>query len=151
MSDLRNRQTEQTTTDDVLRTRQKFAKALRHRVIDVLKVPEEEASKWIAKKLNIRWQTAQYWLVGKTFPLGHNLTRLGEAVGMNFRELIGPMTDDLEPTFPSWEEFLETPEGKSVGEEERWTLRLFPWKQPPSVGDYRQLLTLVRGNAERAG
>jgi hypothetical protein len=134
---------------DVARTRKRFAERLKKRIITELGVPEKDAVGWLAEKMGVRWQTAQYWLDGESFPLGHNLTRLGEAVGVDPRELIGPLTDDVEPTHPTWKAFLETPEGKSLSDEERWALRLFWWPKPPTVGDYRSLLALVRTNNER--
>ncbi|AKF06058.1 hypothetical protein [Sandaracinus amylolyticus] len=134
---------------DVPRARKKFAAALRRRIVEDFNVPEREAARWLAKKMGVRWQTAQFWLEGQSFPLGINLTKLGEAVGMTFAELVGPMADDQEPQWPSWREFLATPEGQSTTDPERWALRLFPWTQPPTVGDYRSLLAVVRQNAER--
>jgi hypothetical protein len=134
---------------DVQSTRRRFAAALRRRIVDELGVPEREAAGWLAAKMGVRWQTAQFWLEGQSFPLGHNLTRLGEAVGLDFKALVGPMVDDQEPQWPAWAAFKGTPEGASLADEERWTLRLFPWPRPPTVGDYRSLLALVRANAER--
>lgn len=152
MANARERQSETSVSDegDVARTRKKFAAALRRRVVDELGIAPDKAPGWLADKMGVRWQTAQYWLDGESFPLGHNLTRLGEAVGLNFRELVGPMTDDLEPRWPSWTAFLATADGKSISDEERWSLRLFPWPQPPTVGDYRGLLAVLRTNAERS-
>lgn len=135
---------------DVARARKRFARRLRQRIIAELGVPEREAAGWLAEKMGVRWQTAQFWLDGDSFPLGHNLTRLSEAIGMNARDLLGPMSDDIDPRWPSWRDFLATPEGVSMADEERWALRLFGWPKPPTVGDYRALLALVRSNAERA-
>lgn len=148
---MSRRQTEPAAnvSGDVERVRRVFAERLRRRIITEIGIPEDKAAGWLSEKMGVRWQTAQYWLDGKSFPLGQNLTLLGQAVGMTPLELVGPMTDDLEPRWPSWAAFLDTPEGRSITVEERWTLRLFGWPKAPSVGDYRNLLALVRSNAER--
>lgn len=151
LSPLVKRQSSPAPSDkgDVARTRQRFAERLRRRVLVELGVAEKEATTWLANKAGVRWQTAQFWLDGQSFPLGHNLTRLAEAIGMDSRDLLGPLTDDVDPQWPTWRTFLETPEGVSMNDGERWALRLFPWPKPPTVGDYRSLLALVRANAER--
>lgn len=110
---------------------------------------ERNRPRWLAEKAGVRWQTAQFWLDGESFPMGHNLAKLSEAIGMNARELLGPMTDDVDPQWPTWRTFLDTPEGRSISDDERWALRLFAWPKPPTVGDYRALLALVRTNSER--
>jgi hypothetical protein len=133
---------------DVERTRKLFAERLNARLQE-LGVPEERRAGWLREKMGVRWQTAQFWLEGQSFPMGHNLTLLAEAIGMDPRELLGPMTDDVEPRWPTWAAFKATPEGQSMSDEERWALRLFAWPKPPTIGDYRSLLALVRANAER--
>ena len=134
---------------DVERTRARFSERLRKRVVDELGIPLEKAPAWLQEKMGVRWQTAQSWLNGVSFPLGHNLTKLSEAVGVDARDLLGPLTDDVEPTHPSWRTFLATPEAASMTDQERWAMRLFWWAKPPTVGDYRSLLALIRSNAER--
>lgn len=135
---------------DVESTRMRFAAILRRRIITEIGIPEDKAAGWLADKMDVRWQTAQFWLDGKSFPVGQNLTLLSEAIGVPARDLLGPLSDDIDPRWPTWREFLGTPEGVSMNDEERWTLRLFGWPKPPTVGDYRSLLALVRSNAERA-
>lgn len=138
---------------DVARARKRFAKVLNERVRKLAAeesvTDEREIVGWLSRKVGVRWQTAQFWLDGDSFPLGHNLQRLAEAIGMNARELLGPMVDDVDPKWPTWRAFLETPEGKSLTDDERWALRLYQWEKPPTVGDYRGLLALHRSNAER--
>jgi hypothetical protein len=132
-------------TPDVIRARARFSEALRARLVEL--GVREGQEKWLHEKLGVRWQTAQAWLAAESFPLGHNLSRLAEALSMDARALVGPMLDDVEPRYPSWAAFLATPEGASITEDERWPLRLFAWPKPPSVSDYRALLTVIRNNA----
>lgn len=136
---------------DVKKARRRFAVALNKRVRELAgpNVDEKELVRWLADKVGVRWQTSQFWLEGESFPLGHNLQRLSEAIGMDARELLGPMSDDIDPKWPTWRTFLGTPEGASLTDDERWHLRLFGWPKPPTVGDYRALLALLRQNAER--
>jgi len=110
-------------------------------------VPEEEATTWLAQAVNVRWQTAQAWLLGTTIPLGKNLHRLAKALGIAEAKLLGPMVDEDPP--PAFDAFRRTPEGASMTDVETWTIRLFSWAKEPTVGEYRQLLALYRANSER--
>lgn len=134
-------------TPDVIRARARFSDALRARLVEL--GVREGQEKWLHENVKVRWQTAQAWLQGQSYPLGHNLTRLAEALAMDPKALVGPMLDDVEPRYPSWTAFLETPEGASITDDERWALRLFAWPKAPTTGDYRSLLAVVRANAER--
>lgn len=129
-------------------SRQQFSARLQAR-LDELGVPVASRATWLSEATEKRWQTAQFWLTGKSFPLGHNLAAVALAVGMRPEELIGPMDAALEPETSAWRAFAETPEGASLSDQERWILRLHPWMRPPTVGDYRALLALIRTNAER--
>lgn len=127
--------------------RARFSEALRARLAEL--GIREGQERWLQDKLGVRWQTAQAWLQKESFPLGHNLSRLAEALAMDPKALVGPMLDDIEPRYPSWPQFLETAEGRSINDDERWALRLFAWPTPPTIGDYRSLLAVVRANADR--
>jgi hypothetical protein len=113
-------------------------------------VPEKQWVTWICERGPFkRWQTVQHWIDGVSFPQGYNLAKLAKALDMKPSDLLGQLKDDLEPPPATWVTFLATPEGASTSEEERWSLRLFPWTKEPTVGDYRGLLALLRTNAER--
>jgi hypothetical protein len=129
--------------------RQRWAEALIAHLKEEHGVERAECIGWLAKKLNVRWQTAQYWVEGRSMPVGDNLHRVAGVLKMDLRRLLGPLGID-EPKWPSWEAFLRTPEGQSSSEEERDILRIFPWKAAPSVAELRNLLAFYRGNAERA-
>lgn len=124
-----------------------FGRRLTHRIVVEMGKAPDEATGWLAEAVGVRWQTAQFWLQGKYLPRGGKLAALGRAVQMNVRELIGEPVD--EPESPEWRRFCATPEGRSMSVDERMALSMFDWPRPPSVGDYRGLLTLRRGNAER--
>jgi hypothetical protein len=138
----------ESTEDDVLDVRAHFAAALNRR-LDELGVPERERTTWIKDRVGGRWQTAQFWLKGKTFPLGHSLTKLARALAIEPYVLVPPQSDQNIPPPPAWAAFRKTPEGQSMTDEERWLLRLFAWPKPPVVADYRALLVVVRNNSER--
>lgn len=132
---------------EMVRRRAEFTAVLRQRVIIELGIPEKEAPRYLADGCKVRWQTAQSWLEGLSFPLGANLRRLASFIGVAEAKLVGPMIDEAPPA--AFTAFLETPEGASMLDLERWAIRLFPWHSTPTIGDYRQLLALYRANAER--
>lgn len=136
---------------DVVEVRKRFAEVVNRR-LDVFDVPTKERPRWLAERMvaagakSCRWQTAQYWIDGVSFPQGRNLRRLAGVLGVNLNDLVGPLSDDDAPA--AYLTFLER-EGATVTSEERVTLRLFPWPQDPVVADYRSLLAIMRANAER--
>lgn len=132
-------------TLDVVRLRREFGERLRKR-LDEMGVPAKEQATWLSEQLGVRWQTAQYWVRGRTYPHGHHLSRLEALLGV---ELL-PGIVDAGPRPPGWEAFLETPEAGSMTETERRTLRFFGWPQPATADDYRMLLALLRVNASRS-
>jgi hypothetical protein len=132
---------------EMVRRRGEFTAVLRQRVLVELGIPKEEAPRYLADGCDVRWQTAQSWLEGKSFPLGANLRRLSKFIGVAEAKLVGPMIDEAPPE--AFTAFLKTPEGSSMTDLERWAVRLFPWHSAPTLGDYRQLLALYRANAER--
>jgi hypothetical protein len=129
--------------------RRKFAEQLNKR-LEEFGVEREVRGRWLQERTGARWQTCQFWLQGRNFPKLEMLLKLGEVLGLSITSLIGPAAEDMEPSWPSWREFLATPEGASMDDFETWSLRLAGWRAPPTVGDYRQMLALYRSNAERA-
>lgn len=148
------RQSEEEPADGgaVARQREHLARTINARMQE-LGVEERERTTWVHERFHqngdpVRWQTVQTWFRGESFPQGRRIRMLAKVLGVNFNTLMGPM-NDTGPVPASWPRFLETPEGASITDEERWTLRLFPWPADPAVADYRGLLSLLRGNAER--
>lgn len=133
---------------DVIRTRQRFSESLRLRLIELGVKDGQE--KWLHDHAKVRWQTAQAWLTGKSFPMGHNLAKLATVLGVTPSRLLGPISPDLEPKTEAWRKFVAAPEGASMSDDERWALVLFAWPKPARVSDYRSLLSLLRANAENA-
>jgi hypothetical protein len=134
------------------RARMRFATVLRRRVEEDLGVPPAHSVKWVADRVGVNWQTAQFWMEGTSIPRGENLTRLVEVVGLDPWELVGgpsgpPSDQHRDPA--SWGAFLETPEGASMTDAERAVMARHPWLQAPTVSDWRSLLALIRANAER--
>lgn len=134
---------------DMMRARKRVADVIKRKLAEHGVTDESRMSRWLADRCDVRWQTTQQWVLGNSFPQGKNLMKLAAALNMTEAELLGPLRDALEPKNASWVAFLETPEGKSMDDEERWLLRLFSWPKEPQIGDYRGLLALIRTNAER--
>lgn len=133
---------------NVREAKARFAEVLRARLIELGVEGGHEL--WLQKNANVRWQTAQRWLRGETFPKTHNVPLLAAVLKMPPARLLGPMVSELEPKSEGWQKFLATSEGQSLTAEERWTLVLSQWVNEPTVADYRGLLALHRNNAERA-
>lgn len=136
----------------VLRQRSFFTKAINDRM-ESRGIGEKDRTTWLREKLldlgdEVRWQTVQAWILGRTFPSPRRVRLVAKALDMNFLELMMPLTEEPDDP-PAWRSFVATPEGASASEEERWAMRFFPWPNKPTVGNYRQLLALIRTNAEQ--
>lgn len=96
---------------------------------------------------DVRWQTAQFWVYGrtKTLPKAENLVKLSRAIGMNVDELIG-LASGKEPTNAAWLAFLETPQGARMTPEERRVVgsRWVHRGRKPSVLFYQLELAALR-------
>lgn len=132
---------------EVQRVRAEFKARLHQLVIVEREIPEEKAAGYLRDSIGVRWATAKEWLRGQSFPTGANLIALARFLDVPWTTLVPPMIDAAPP--PAFVDFLKTPEGRSLEELERWSIRLFQWAKPATVGDYRQLLALYRSNAER--
>lgn len=135
---------------DAVALRKRFAATL-HARLEELGVEPQHRVTWLVQRIEaaggkLRWQTAQHWLDAVSFPQGRNLSRLAGVLAMKMDELVGPLDDSDDPT--AFRSFLER-EGGSLTQQERTTLRLFPWPKDPTVADYRSLLAVLRSNAER--
>lgn len=133
---------------DEEKRRRRFGAALRRRVVDELGIEESAAPRWLAKQMEVRWQTAQFWFHGHTIPTGPKLARIAKIVGMDARALLGEIAE-TESDHEEYKAFLRTPEGKSMSPSERGILAVFHWPSDPTIADYRSLLSVLRANAER--
>lgn len=139
-----------TGTRDAVALRKRFAATLQARLAELEIEPHNRVT-WLVSRIEgaggkLRWQTAQHWLEGVSFPQGRNLSRLAQVLSVRMDDLVGPLDDSDDPE--AFRSFV-TREGASLTQQERTTLRLFPWPKDPTPADYRSLLAVLRSNAER--
>jgi transcriptional regulator with XRE-family HTH domain len=101
----------------------------------------------VARALGVRWQTVQFWTLGKTAPSADNLRQLAEVLGVDLETLLG-VAAGQDPPFTSWTRFLQTPEGAGMTQDERRALQSFAWPTEPTLSQYLMLLGVVRAGPQ---
>lgn len=93
----------------------------------------------------VRWQTVQYWVLGRSVPTGERAAALARVLGMTLDELLG-VAAGQDPPFAAWREFLASPEGQSMTPGERRTLQAIAWPPgtEPTTAAYAVVLAGVR-------
>lgn len=99
----------------------------------------------LAQRCGVRWQTAQYWEIGRSTPSAGSLRRIAKALGMTLDELLG-VAAGQDPPFEGWRAFLQTPQGQTVTAEERKQLQSMYWPTgvEPGPDTYLFLLSAIR-------
>ena len=95
------------------------------------------------RRLGIAQRAYYAWLSGEQEPGSASVRKAAEVLQVKTDELLS-MLDGVDPPFTAWPQFLETPEGKSLVDDERRALKRFEWPDEPSVASYKALLFAVR-------
>lgn len=104
----------------------------------------------VADACDVRWPTAQKWVLGQSYPELARLPRLLEVLGMTAEELLG-IAAGHEPPFAGWSAFLATPEGQGATQSELAALRGIAWPDDsePTASAYAVALAALRMAARR--
>lgn len=95
----------------------------------------------LAQALGCRWQTAQFWVLGRTAPSIAYARRIAVLFGMTLEQLMGAATGQ-EPTSEAWLAFVA---GASPTAQERQALAAMVWPHgTPDVAAYRMALAAMR-------
>lgn len=96
-----------------------------------------------------RSATLHDWVADKYEPRAGHLRRLATVLEMTLEELLG-VAEGQRPPFEAWDQFLETPEGKSATPEELRTLGAIFWPpgREPTVFGYQMHLAALRGGTK---
>jgi transcriptional regulator with XRE-family HTH domain len=91
----------------------------------------------------------QKWEMGEIEPDARSAQRLMQVFDVTLDEILGALEGQV--PFDSWQEFLATPQGKSMTREERAALQMFNWpaSKRPTVGNYVDLLRALRAAEDR--
>lgn len=106
--------------------------------------------RWLAERCDVRWQTAQFWLRGKTEPTGRHILKIAEVFGMDPLELLGVL-DGQDPPFAAWSFFLSTREGAAMTSDERLSMQSVRWPRgrQPTIASYMMALATLRSSEPR--
>ncbi len=98
----------------------------------------------LSKEVGVSWQTVHDWVRGERLPDQVHLPLLAKALGVTPEQLLGVAVGQ-NPPFAAWATFADTPEGRTMTEDERRELAAHPWiGRHPTVLSYQLLLVAVR-------